>query len=171
MNDPPTFPSVRDLDPARSAADADTAVTCLDWPVVHVARDVMTRNPDRVACSDTLMEVARRMRDLLVAFLPVCDERGYLKGIIGLRDLQRVDRSGDHAGVTASSLAEEPPVTIGVDDPVDHVSDLMAEQRVWLLPVLDGPRLVGVIHYASITGTSNPAIPAHPPGKSPRPSP
>jgi CBS-domain-containing membrane protein len=40
-------------------------------------------------------------------------------------------------------------VTIGVADPVDHVWDLMAEQRMWLLPVLDGRRLVGVIHYAA----------------------
>ena len=48
---------------------------------------------------------------------------------------------------TAASLAQAPPVTIGVDDPVDHVWDLMAEQKMWLLPVLDGRQLVGVIHY------------------------
>jgi CBS-domain-containing membrane protein len=46
-------------------------------------------------------------------------------------------------------LAQAPPVTIGVADPVDHVWDLMAEQRMWLLPVLDGRRLVGIIHYAA----------------------
>ena len=56
--------------------------------------------------------------------------------------------AGTPTAATASSLAREPAVTIGVDDPVDHVSDLMAERRMWLLPVLDGRRLVGVIHYA-----------------------
>jgi len=30
---------------------------------------------------------------------------------------------------------------------------MMAEQRVWLLPVVDGQRLVGVIHYDSIAGS------------------
>ena len=65
--------------------------------------------------------------------------------------------------MTAASLAEEPPVTIGVDDPVDHVWQVMAGQRVWLLPVLDGRRLVGVvIHYADIAATSGSAAPRRP---------
>ena len=105
------------------------AVDALDHPagadarVMATARDVMTADPDRVAHTDTLHEVARRMRTLLVAFLPVCDEHGELCGIIAYRhigwpcDVQ----GGDPAAVTAASLAEEPPVTIGVDDPVDHV--------------------------------------------------
>jgi CBS-domain-containing membrane protein len=53
------------------------------------ARDVMTRNPDRVAHTDTPNEVAWKMRDLLVAFLPVCGEHDELHGIIALTDLQR----------------------------------------------------------------------------------
>jgi hypothetical protein len=40
-------------------------------------------------------------------------------------------------------------MTIGMNDPVDQVWDLMAEQRMWLLPVLDRRRLVGVIHYST----------------------
>ena len=52
----------------------------------------MTCDPDRVAASDTLLEVASRMRSLLVAFLPVCDPDGALRGIIALRDLHRVVR-------------------------------------------------------------------------------
>ena len=53
----------------------------------------MTRDPDWVACTDTLLGVARRMRNLLVAFLPflpVIDEHGDLWGIVALRDVQRV---------------------------------------------------------------------------------
>lgn len=46
-------------------------------------------------------------------------------------------------------------MTIGVDDPVDHVMRLMVDQRLWLLPVLDGPRLVEVIRYATATGPAN----------------
>ena len=43
-------------------------------------------------------------------------------------------------------------MTIGVNDPVDHVWERMAEQRMWLLPVLDGRRLVGVIQYTVMAG-------------------
>jgi len=144
MNDAVTFSPAVNSGPARSALDA--ALPWVDWPVVTRARDVMTRDPDRVACGDTLMEVAGMMRSLLVAFLPVCDEHGVLQGIIALRDLHRVLRPGRPTPATASSLAAEPPVTIGVNDPVDPVWERMAEQRMWLLPVLDERRLVGVIH-------------------------
>ena len=140
-----TFPHARPPTAARSAPDA--ALPWADWPVVRLARDVMTRDPDRVACSDPLLEVAGVMRSLLVAFLPVCDEHGDLQGVIALQDLHHVLRPGHPTKATASSLAKNPPMTIGVNDPVDHVWDLMAEQRMWLLPVLDGRRLVGVIHY------------------------
>jgi len=130
---------------ARSAPDA--ALPCADCPAVRLARDVMIRDPHTVACSDPLLEVAGVMRTLLVAFLPVCDEHGDLQGVIALQNLHHVLRPGHPTNATASSLAEKPPVTIGVNDPVDHVWDLMAEQRMWLLPVLDGRRLVGVVHF------------------------
>ena len=155
MNGLATFLPPGDRDPARPVSTSDAVVTRVDRPAVDLAGDVMTRDPDRVAGSDTLVEVAGRMRTLLVAFLPVCDQHGDLQGIIALRDLQRAVRGGDPTGGTAFSLAEDPAVTIGVDDPVGHVWDLMAAQRMWLLPVLDGRRLVGVIHYTTVTGSTN----------------
>ena len=94
----------------------------------------MTRDPDRVAGSDSLLEVAYTMRSLRVALLPVCDQDGALQGIIALQGLPRVVRGADPAGVTASTPAE-PAVTIGVDDPVDQVAELMAGLRMWLLPM------------------------------------
>ena len=117
----------------------------------------MNRDPDRVAGSDSLLEVAYTMRSLLVAFLPVCDPDGDLQGIIALRDLPRVVRGAEPTGVTASTLAE-PALTIGVDDPVDQVSELMAGHRMWLLPVLEGRRLVGVIHYAAVLCPTIPPV-------------
>src|SRR5664279_4870007 len=51
---------------------------------------------------------------------------------------------------TARSLTRDTPFTIGIDDPVDGIAQRMAEQKAGLLPVLDGRRLVGVIHYADM---------------------
>ena len=132
-------------DRVSSAAIDDPAVGSVAQLNVRFARDVMTVNPERVACGDSLSEVARVMRSLLVAFLPVCDENGDLYGIIALRDLHRAVRDSD----PASSLAQQPAVTIGVDDTVHRVRALMAELRMWLLPVLDGRRLAGIIRYAA----------------------
>ena len=71
-----------------------------------IARDVMNTDPDCVSHTDTVEEVAMRMRSLLVAFLPVCDEDGYLCGIVGYRDIGAQARSarGEIASVTAASL-------------------------------------------------------------------
>ena len=59
---------------ARPAVPAHAATTGLDRPAGRVAREVLTRDPDRVAGSDSLLEVAYTMRSLLVAFPPVCDQ-------------------------------------------------------------------------------------------------
>jgi len=117
-----------------------------------VARDVMIPNPSRVAGTDTLVEVASVMRSLLVAFLPVCDINGDLLGIIAPDDLPSAVRGDNSIGATASALAREPAVAIGVDDRVDRVWDLMAEHGMWLLPVLDRRRLAGVIRYSGRRG-------------------
>ena len=44
-----------------------------------------------------------------------------------------------------------------MNDPVDHVWERMAEQRMWLLPVRDARRLVGVIHCTARAGHLNDA--------------
>ena len=152
MNHSMALLPARNRHPTRAANTARVAPR-VNPAVVEVARDVMTRDPDRVAGGDTLLDVAGRMRDLLVAFLPVCDRHGLLQRIIALQDLHRVIHPGHPTDATASSLAR-PTVTIAANDPVDQVFDLMAAERMWLLPVLDGRRLVGVIHYTA----------AHPPG-------
>ncbi len=112
------------------------------------ARDVMITKPDRVSTTDSLDEVARRMRELLVAFLPVCDEHDELRGIITLADVRPTIGGGGHpASLTAAERAKDPTVSARVNDPIENLPRLMAEHRVWLLPVLDGRRLVGVIRY------------------------
>ena len=158
MSDPPTALPVADRNSPRPVFTTPSTEMPVAGRVVDVAGDVMTRDPDRVACTDTLPEVARRMRSLLVAFLPVCDEHGDLRGIVALRDVHRVIVAGDPTGATASCLAQAPAATIGVDDPVDQARGLMVRQRLWLLPVLDGRRLVGVLRYTAATGPTTAAL-------------
>lgn len=96
MNHSMALLPARKRHPTRAATTARVAPR-VNRAVVEVARDVMTRDPDRVAGGDTLLDVAGRMRDLLVAFLPVCDRDGLLPGIIALQeDLHRVIHPGTH---------------------------------------------------------------------------
>ena len=143
------------LEVARDSRRRDWAVE-RRWPEVaplraRIAADLMVPNPERVAGDDSLTEAAGRMRALLTAFLPVCAGDGELLGIISFRDVHLALRERNPTRTTAGSLAAMPPVTIGPRDPVDHVLELMAQRHMWVLPVLDGRRLVGMIHYANAT--------------------
>ncbi|HEY5148449.1 MAG TPA: flippase-like domain-containing protein, partial [Mycobacterium sp.] len=137
-------------DPARCDRAESVAPAAAVPGLAVRAREVMTGNPDQVAPTDRWQHVARTMRTLQASTLPVCDEHGDLCGIIDYRDIGLRCLSEGGSAATARSLTRDTPFTIGIDDPVDGIAQRMAEQKAWLLPVLDGRRLVGVIHYADM---------------------
>jgi len=116
------------------------------------ARDIMTPNVECVQEHQTLVDAARKMRDLDVGALPVCGDDDKLRGIITDRDIvvRCLADGGDPASVTAGSLTQGKPVTIGADDSVDEAMATMAKHQVRRLPVIDGHRLVGIISEADI---------------------
>lgn len=117
-----------------------------------VARDLMTPNPQCVGENDTLVEAARLLRDLDVGALPICGEDARLKGMLTDRDIvvKCLADDGDPSTVTAGSLAEGKPVTIGADDDIREALETMQTAQVRRLPVIDGHDLVGIISQADI---------------------
>lgn len=112
-----------------------------------LVRDVMTRGVETAAPDATIVDVARRMRDLDVGSLPVCDGTR-LVGIVTDRDLS----------VRATAAAKDPNTTrvrevmspetawIFEDEPADAAARVMRERQIRRLPVLDrSDRLVGVV--------------------------
>jgi CBS domain-containing protein len=57
---------------------------------------------------------------------------------------------GDPSSVTAGSLGEGKPVTIGADDDIREALETMKKHQVRRLPVIDGHDLVGIISQADI---------------------
>ena len=51
------------------------------------ARELMTEGAECVNSTDTLVEAARKMRDLDVGALPICGEDQRLKGMLTDRDI------------------------------------------------------------------------------------
>jgi CBS domain-containing protein len=51
------------------------------------ARDIMTEGTECVGTGDTLVDAARKMRDLDVGGLPICGDDGKLAGMITDRDI------------------------------------------------------------------------------------
>ena len=116
------------------------------------ARDIMTGSAECASENDTLVDAARKMRDLGVGALPICGEDNRLKGMITDRDIvvNCVADGGDPSTVKVSELAEGKPVTIGADDSVQEALHTMREHGVRRLPVIDGHDLVGVLSQADV---------------------
>ncbi|MCS5713586.1 CBS domain-containing protein [Herbiconiux sp. CPCC 205716] len=116
------------------------------------ARDIMTPDPQCVKEGETLVDAARLMRAHDTGALPICGDDGRLVGMLTDRDIvvKCLADGGDPATVTAGSLAEGAPVTIGADDDVREALETMKAHQVRRLPVIDGHDLVGIISQADI---------------------
>ena len=117
-----------------------------------VARDLMTPDPKCVKEDQTLADAARMMRDLDVGALPICGNDDRLKGMVTDRDIvvKCIADGGDPNTVTAGSLGEGKPITIGADDDIRDALVVMQEYQVRRLPVIEGHDLVGIISQADI---------------------
>ena len=120
-----------------------------------VARDIMTPDPQCVKEDQTLVDAARLMRDLDVGALPICGNDERLKGMLTDRDIvvKCIAEGGDPSSVTAGSLGQGKPVTIGADDDIREALETMQQHQVRRLPVIDGHDLVGIISQADIART------------------
>ena len=116
------------------------------------ARDIMSGSAECASESDTLVDAARRMKDLDVGSLPICGEDDRLKGVITDRDIvvNCVADGRDPSSVKVSEMGDGKPVTIGADDSVDEILRTMTEHAVRRLPVIDGDRLVGIVSQADV---------------------
>jgi CBS domain-containing protein len=112
----------------------------------------MTGSAECARSTDSLVDVAKKMRDLDVGALPICGDDDRLKGMITDRDIvvKCVADGADPSTVQADSFAEGKPVTIGADDSVEEALRTMTEHGVRRLPVIDGHVLVGMLSQADI---------------------
>jgi CBS domain-containing protein len=116
------------------------------------AREIMTSGAECVGANETLVDAARKMRDLDIGSMPICGEDDRLKGMITDRDIvvRCVAEGKDPSQVRAGELGQGKPVTIGADDSVEEALRTMAQHKVRRLPVIDGHRLIGIVSQGDV---------------------
>ena len=117
------------------------------------ARDIMTPDVTCVSETEDMVSAARKMADLDVGAIPVCDSEGRLCGVVTDRDLavKIVAAGQDPETVRLSDLVDNTGVvTIGADDSVEDAIRTMKDHAVRRLPVMDGNALVGMVSQADI---------------------
>lgn len=147
-NIPGTLPVEVELDPEAHTRQTSRRpeVARGDYDEDDRVERVMISDPLIVAPEDTLGEVAEYLstRDASAA---VVAEYGRLVGILTVRDLVRASASRMHpseARVRQWMTAE--PVTVSADWPLTAAALVMSDYRVHHLPVVDGERVVGMLH-------------------------
>src|ERR687894_867918 len=96
------------------------------------AREIMTNDVTCIREQDDLRTAAKQMAQLGVGALPICGDDNRLKGMLTDRDIvvKVLAEGRDPASVTAGTLGQGKPVTIGADDSLDEAVRTMAEYKV-----------------------------------------
>lgn len=107
-------------------------------------RDWMTLGPRAIGPDALLAEARELMAGGRFRHLPVVDRDGRLTGILSDRDVR--EHSGHLADTRVTAAVVEPPLTVGPDDSIEAVADILLERKIGGLPVVDAEgRLVGMI--------------------------
>ena len=118
------------------------------------ARDVMSPDCTCIGENETVLDAARRLKELDVGALPICGEDDRLKGMLTDRDIvvKVLAEGKDPASTKAGELGQgdAKTVTIGADDSIDEALRTMIDHKVRRLPVIDGRRMVGIISQADL---------------------
>ncbi|HKL21080.1 MAG TPA: PTS sugar transporter subunit IIA [Tichowtungia sp.] len=137
------------------------------------AGDVMNRDPVTLLESNTLADAVNAFCSKQILDIPVIDEEGDLRGIIGMEDLLRQSLpehllwmedltpilrfepfadmiKKDHETKLADFMRED-QITVTVDTPAVQLAKIFLQQGVRQIEVLDDRRLVGVVN---LTGFS-----------------
>jgi CBS domain-containing protein len=115
-------------------------------------KEVMTRGAECVRPDDTLQQAARKMRDLDVGPLPVCDN-DRLAGMLTDRDItvRAVAEGRDPKSAKVRDAMSEGVCYCFEDDDVSDAARLMKEKQVRRLVVLNSDkRLVGIVSLGDL---------------------
>jgi CBS domain-containing protein len=118
------------------------------------AREIMSDDCTCVGENESVLDAAKKLKELDVGAVPICGEDDRLKGMLTDRDIvvKVLAEGKDPSSVKAGELGvgDGKTVTIGADDSIDEALETMSDKQVRRLPVIDEQRLVGIIALADI---------------------
>jgi CBS domain-containing protein len=116
-------------------------------------KDIMSTNLEWLTEKDTIADAAKKMADTGLGFLPICDARLRLIGVVTDRDLtvRALAKGLDVKRTTAAMVMTAPAITCLASAELREAERLMAEGRKSRIAVVDPEgALVGVISLADL---------------------
>ena len=115
-------------------------------------KDIMSRNVEVVSAGASLRDAARKMKELDVGLIPVCDG-DRLKGVLTDRDITiRATADGRDPAKTMVSEIMSTDLAYGREDQeVGEAVSVMEARQIRRLPIVNqDKRLIGIISLADI---------------------
>jgi CBS domain-containing protein len=100
----------------------------------------------------TVYEAIQMMSDREIGALPVVSSSGELEGIFSERDYARkiILQGRSSRDTLVREIMTADPVTVTLEDSVEHCMRIMTDHRVRHLPVCDGRKLVGIVSIGDL---------------------
>ncbi|MBU5677032.1 CBS domain-containing protein [Alkaliphilus sp. MSJ-5] len=118
-------------------------------------RDVMTNKIYAALPNASITEVAKKMKELNVGSIPVCDNQDQPIGIITDRDivLRGVVEGLDNTS-SVSDIMSKGIVSVTPDTHVHEAARIMGENQVRRLPVIENGKIVGMVSIGDLAVTN-----------------
>jgi acetoin utilization protein AcuB len=123
--------------------------------------EIMTRGPAVVTAQATVADAWDALRSLDVRHLPVVNEEQELVGIVSDRDLsappvsplmdQLLGPPVPKLDAPVAAVMSASPLSVGADDDVREVVELMIDNKIGAVPVVDPEgKIVGIVSYLDV---------------------
>ena len=112
---------------------------------------VMSRDVSVVNTQDSIDEAAKRMKDLNVGSVPVCDENNSPIGIVTDRDVAiRAVSNGYSSSENVEQIMTSEVISVHPEDDIHKAARIMGENQVRRLPVVENGKIVGIVSIGDL---------------------
>lgn len=120
--------------------------------------DLMTRQPTTLPKSATVVEAAKRMRDMDIGAVVVIDGDESLCGIVTDRDIvvRAVAEGNSIARMQLDALCTRDVMTLSPDDDADQAVHMMRDKAVRRVPVTSNGKLIGMLSLGDLAVARDP---------------
>ena len=114
-------------------------------------QEIMTHDPVTADSTQTLVEVARLMRDHDTGAI-IATDAGRVRGIVTDRDVvvRAIAVGRDPGEVHVGEICSDQLVTLNPQDRIDTAVETMRRHDVRRLPVVDGDRPIGIVSLGDL---------------------
>ncbi|AKL94443.1 regulatory protein [Clostridium aceticum] len=109
-------------------------------------RDIMTSHVSASSANASIDEIARKMKELNVGSIPICDNQNHIIGIVTDRDIVvRGIVDGFRVSDNIDKVMSKELIFVSPDTHAHEAARIMAQNQIRRLPVVENGKLVGLV--------------------------